>query len=153
MLCPRRIEAGPYAHQPSQVEDLRDDDHCAYCGSLNPETFMARLEAGTIELGPTDKNYKVYVRSLNDDKFVQSYRNCPQHPCPDVTDANGKVDVYKCRHWTKRQRNETKFYFRHLSEAQMRRFVVLLNLRQIKFGYPGGFYVAPYFISFGPTPA
>lgn len=41
----------------------RSDNTCSYCGSLHPDTFMERLEAGTATLEPTDKSYKVYVRS------------------------------------------------------------------------------------------
>lgn len=39
-----------------------------------------------------------------------------------------------------------KFYFQHLSEEQMREFIDLLNARRLNIGYPGHFYVLPYFI-------
>lgn len=35
---------------------------CSYCGSMSGDEFMAGLEAGTLQVGPTDKSYKVYVR-------------------------------------------------------------------------------------------
>lgn len=49
----------------------REDNCCSYCGSLNPEEFMRRLEAGDVSLVPTDKSYKVYVDGpgLNHQKF------------------------------------------------------------------------------------
>lgn len=39
-----------------------------------------------------------------------------------------------------------KFYFHHLSEEQMDAFVVGLNGKQFKFGYPGYFYTLPFFL-------
>lgn len=63
MLCPRRDELGG-----ASVFKLPDEDTygekgvCSYCGSMNPDEFMARVEAGTLTLGPTDKDYKVYVK-------------------------------------------------------------------------------------------
>lgn len=52
--CPRRAMSG---------DDLwrTQDNTCSYCGSFNPTALMARLEAEDVELGPTDKNYKVYL--------------------------------------------------------------------------------------------
>lgn len=43
-----------------------------------------------------------------------------------------------------------KFYFQHLSEAGRQRFVHLLNNGTMKLGFPGHFYVAPFFVKFGP---
>ncbi len=56
--CPRRNETGFGA----SVEDCwRDDDTCSYCGSYSPSKLMEHLEAGTVELEGTDKNYKAYL--------------------------------------------------------------------------------------------
>lgn len=33
---------------------------CSYCGSMHPDDLFTEIENGH-ELGPTDKNYKVYV--------------------------------------------------------------------------------------------
>lgn len=101
---------------------------------------MARLEAGDVELGPTDKSYKVYVRNKGGANFKQTSRNCPK----DAT-CTGPAD---CTHWTTREMDQTKFYFQHLSSDQCRRFVELLNVLKLKFGYPGHFYVTPFFISY-----
>jgi hypothetical protein len=38
-----------------------------------------------------------------------------------------------------------KFYFQHLSAAQRTRFIELLNQRTVKIGFPGHFYVLPFF--------
>ena len=59
--CPRMHEDGADASVfkiPAPKWDK--DGTCSYCGSMNPEEFFAQIEAGA-ELGPTDKNYKVYV--------------------------------------------------------------------------------------------
>jgi hypothetical protein len=41
----------------------RDYNTCSYCGSFNPDEFMRGLELGELRLGPTDKNYKVYIHT------------------------------------------------------------------------------------------
>jgi len=41
-----------------------------------------------------------------------------------------------------------KFYFQHLSAAGKVRFVEYLNNRRFTMGYPGHFYVTPYFVVF-----
>lgn len=103
MKCPRRFEIG----QSGDGEDTwRADNTCSYCGSMNPDVFMQKAEAG-VELGPTDKDYKVYVDGMNG-----------------------------------------KFYFQHLSEEQMKKFVELLNAKTLKIGYPGHFYTTPFFIHY-----
>ncbi|CAG2144476.1 hypothetical protein LMG31506_03014 [Cupriavidus yeoncheonensis] len=38
-----------------------------------------------------------------------------------------------------------KFYFQHLDEAGMRKFIELVNAKRMRIGYPGHFYVRPYF--------
>lgn len=43
-----------------------------------------------------------------------------------------------------------KGYFQHLSEAQMKRFIELLNEKKIKLAHPGYFYVLPFFIARKP---
>lgn len=60
MQCPRKVL---FAYRNHKEDDWRDDDTCSYCGSLNPETLMARLEKGDIEMGPTDKSYKAYIHN------------------------------------------------------------------------------------------
>lgn len=106
MKCPRRAETfGPF--KLPEFDTWGSDKTCSYCGSLSPVEFMRMVESG-IEVGPTDKNYKVYVGS------------------------------------------HQKFYFQHLDEVQQNQFIALLNAKAVKIGYPGHFYVAPFFIHFGP---
>lgn len=38
-----------------------------------------------------------------------------------------------------------KFYFPHLSKEEQDRFIDLYNARKIRLGYPGHFYVLPFF--------
>lgn len=115
--CPRREETPAHFNHASDPDDFRDDDTCSYCGSLNPDTLMARLEAGDVTVVPTDKSYKAYVRNAGGADFKAS---------------------------------EQKFYFQHLSEAQKKRFVDLLNERKIALAYPHRFYVLPFFIERQP---
>ena len=53
MKCPRRL-GGP------EEDEIRDNGTCSFCGSLSQEEFFKAVEEGKV-LGPTDKNYKVYV--------------------------------------------------------------------------------------------
>lgn len=109
MRCPRRNES---VFGMKEGEDLFRGESCSYCGSLEPDTLMARLELGDIELGPTDKDYKVYV-----------------------TNKGGAPLV----------RDHSKFYFQHLSDAQMKRYIELHNEKKIHYGYPGYLYTKPFF--------
>lgn len=40
-----------------------------------------------------------------------------------------------------------KFYFQHFSEDQQMTFISLLNDKKINIGYPGHFYVLPFFVT------
>jgi hypothetical protein len=150
--CPRRSES--YFGTSSAFARDNDydpsDDSCHYCGSLNPDTFMARLEAGTIKLGSTDKNYKVYVENDGGEPFKRTYRDCPQDQ-EMIGAAGNKYMVNSCKgpdtctHWVTRERPETKFYFQHLSAEQQTRFVALLNEGRMKFQGGFRFYVLPFF--------
>lgn len=143
MKCPRRVES-PSFKVPDE-DHYRDDDTCSYCGSLNPDTFMDRLEAGDIEVGPTDKNYKVYVENRGGACFRMRFRKDCDMGRPG-SKCTGPDD---CTHWHTDERNHSKFYFQHLSELQMRLFVELHNDHKIKIGYPRHFYVLPFFMRRG----
>lgn len=41
--------------------------------------------------------------------------------------------------------NGAKFYFQHLTQLQRGEFIQLLNDKKLNIGYPGRFYVLPYF--------
>ena len=89
---------------------------------------MQRLEAGTVEILPTDKDYKVYVQNTTGENFTQHFVN------------NGA--------WTSSTTSQVPFKFQHLTYEQMVRFVELFNDRKLRIGFPGHFYVAPYFLRF-----
>lgn len=150
-----------------------DDGHCLHCGSLDADTFMARLEAETVRLDPTDKNYKVYVHNDGGAKFGRSHRIDKMEDRIKAAAANARMlreatdshdtlsegdhadavkyeageplDPMKNWIWTTEERNETKFYFQHLNEDQKKRFIELLNEKKIKLNEPGYFYRLPFF--------
>lgn len=72
-VCPLSHEVGRYPSLPEEDyyrERPGNGLCCSFCGSLNPTEFMELIKDGA-EVGPTDKNYKVYVRhpSLSFGKF------------------------------------------------------------------------------------
>lgn len=138
--CPRRGE-NPMGEM--LAEEFRGPDHwhldnsCTYCGSLNPDEFMQRLEAGDIELDPTSKTYKVYVRNRGGQELQQYYRDCPA--------GSGCTGPSDCTHWATRPIGQVKFYFQHLSRDQRRRFVEMLNANMLHISEPGYFQPVPFF--------
>lgn len=137
MICPRSYEVG----RQDVPAEWRSDDTCSFCGSLNPDVLMARLEAGNVALGPTDKSYKVYVHNVGGEPFRRSHRDCPKG-----STCTGPND---CAHWVTEEVTQAKFYFQHFSPEQGARFVELLNTKKLKLGYPGHFYALPFFIQKG----
>jgi len=132
--CPRRLnEFGPWEHVEG-LDGYGQDDACTFCGSLNPETLMKRIEAGDVELGPTDKNYKLYVINSGGAAFAQSYR----------TDDDRTGDRSKWI-WATREMSQVKFYFQHFDEDQKKRFVDLLSEKKLRIQHPGHFYRLPFF--------
>jgi hypothetical protein len=135
MQCPQRTPDYPYAAGLDGPDHYRADDHtCSYCGSLNPDVFMARLEAGDIALGATTKNYKVYVHNAGGAPLLQTYRDCPRDEPKHMPD--------ECAHWVTRETSQQKFYFDHLSNEQRQRFVEMYNERRIRM--KGGFAFSPF---------
>jgi hypothetical protein len=67
MLCPRRIENPSIFNYPDS-DEWRSDGTCSYCGSISPEKFFEAI-ADSVEIGPTDKSYKVYVKLPGFAKF------------------------------------------------------------------------------------
>ena len=157
--CPRRAESSWNIH-PRDNDYDPSDDSCRYCGSLNPDTLMERLEAGTVALGSTDKSYKVYVENDGGALFKQTYRECPRDK--EMTGAAGNKYMASscndgpdaCTHWVTREVSSTKFYFQHFSAEQQKRFIELYNEHRIKFQGGYGFYVRPFFCARkDPAPA
>jgi hypothetical protein len=131
-LCPRRGGFPTHLFKLPETDHLHDDGTCSYCGSLDGDTLMQHLEAGTIRLAGSDKNYKVYLEQVEGGpSLLQSTRV--------DDDKTGDMSKWK---WETREVNHGKFYFMHLSEAQMRRFIELWNERRIKHSL----YVMPYFM-------
>ena len=63
MQCPRRAENhGPWLYDTEDQWEKRNGvNHCSYCGSMDPVEVLRLMHQGCA-LGPTDKNYKVYVQ-------------------------------------------------------------------------------------------
>lgn len=81
MKCERRRENGVYEDNgplnlPTE-DHWRADGTCSYCGSLNPDDFM-KMAIDGVELGPTDKNYKVYVGGSGRGKFYFQHLSIEQ---------------------------------------------------------------------------
>ena len=145
MRCPRRNEDARSDLMFPHEDGYRDDDTCSFCGSLNPDTFMTRLEAGELTLGTTDKNYKVYVTVASGPMLKQTYRDCP-------SDGPRCAGPNECTHWITRESNHGKFYFQHLSVEQRQRFVELYNDQRLVFEGGYSFYVLPFFFRIAPKP-
>lgn len=134
--CPQRLlneGAHVKAHTPS--DQFGSDDTCSYCGSLNPETFIARIKAGDVEAVPTDKDYKAYLTNKGGAPFSLRHRTCSPRECNEAP----------CTHWTVSSREETKFYFVHLSIPQQEEFIALHNDSKINYAFPGHLYTTPFF--------
>ncbi|MBI4900916.1 MAG: hypothetical protein HY829_10615 [Actinobacteria bacterium] len=142
-LCPRRDEVlnpdGPFKvpnHDEWHGKDPRRT--CSWCGSMHPDDFLAAIRAG-VTVGPTDKSYKAYVEeTLNDPDRV-------------ALGERYKAQGFTREHATDLAKHASgahigKFYYRHLSEEQQGEFIGLLNAKAVHVGYPGHFYVLPFFV-------
>ena len=64
--CPRRDDRISFAGYSPIFDSAREgtdkyvNGGCSYCGSMPPSEFFDRIDQG-VEIGPTDKGYKVYV--------------------------------------------------------------------------------------------
>ena len=59
MKCPRRDES--HFGETNRLTPDAFCPTCSYCNSVSPKRLFEIIEAGG-EIGPTDKNYKAYVR-------------------------------------------------------------------------------------------
>ncbi len=61
--CPRAVEDGAVSpvFRFGTDHEWRQDGTCSYCGSISEERFFECVEQG-LEVTPTDKSYKAYVR-------------------------------------------------------------------------------------------
>lgn len=60
ITCKRRYQ-NPPDDRWRDSDSIRVDGTCSYCGSLDPDVLMERLERGDVELGTIDSAEKVYV--------------------------------------------------------------------------------------------
>jgi len=172
MICGRRGEGGGgIAERLAGPEDKWDDaGTCSFCGSISPDELFRAIDAGG-ELGPTDKNYKVYVEDENvsagqpccdgsiyigddDPRAEESRRGYTQVTSENIgtlpPSPDGRPHGHKVGDWVHigkmPARRTRKFYFQHFDAAEKGRFVDLLNAKKIKIGYPGQFYRLPFFV-------
>lgn len=84
-----------------------------------------------------------YCGSYSPDMFFKAI----EHGCEVVpTDKNYKAYVRGEK--APKVHGAGKFYFYHLSDGDKGRFVKLLNEKKINIGYPGHFYVTPFFMTY-----
>jgi hypothetical protein len=67
MRCPRRSISSDVYGYPAE-DHWRDNGTCSYCGSITPKAFFEAIQEGK-EIEPTDKSYKVYVKTTQFAKF------------------------------------------------------------------------------------
>lgn len=136
---------------------------CSYCGSLQPARFMELVAEGW-PVTPTDKGYKAYIgrpltEAEKDDRRRQwrrDWRSAAFTACredPEYKPTPAEVEAMLDKLWEHHGKlqilsptaTDYKFYFPHLSNDQRHEFVERYNSGEMAVGYPGFFYVAPYF--------
>ena len=141
----RDHEGSPFKDDGPNIDTFREDDTCSYCGGVNPDTILELIRTGKVEIGPTDKDYKIYLRSIDDSNIFKIRHR---------TDSDSTGD--KSKHvWVTEERNHAKAYFYDFSKDQKIEFLRLYNLKvtdpanisAMKIGAPGHFYVKPYFFA------
>lgn len=171
--CPRRVaDWGPWPK--TEGIDSWEPGHgvigqdkvglsCSFCGSLHPVRFMELVRAGWV-VGPTDKNYKAYLgQPLTDaviaerkaawlaktDGLAEAIRQLAREDGQSEEQVESSLNLK----WNERELpllqgscgQEAKFYYQHLTPEEMTEFVQLYNERKMHVGYPGHFYVLPFF--------
>jgi len=161
--CPRRFDLGAYNAGITGHDALRGDGTCSYCGSISEEAFLVACDRGD-QLGPTDKNYKVYVdlpegepdrlRVVSHASFKPSTGGDLYARGADLSEEKRTIlqregiafredDYYQFS--PRGSIKHAKFYFQHLTQAGCEKFIELLNTKRLNIGYPGRFYVLPFF--------
>lgn len=133
--CPRRLESALHRQCPGADHYLADGT-CSYCGSISEDAFMERLRAGDIEVTPTDKNYKVYVKNKGGAPFLREVGERREHP------TSGEVTTVP----TLKETETATFYLQHLTVEQRHEFIAKHNDNSMHIGFPGRFYVWPFFM-------
>lgn len=166
--CPRRMhEVGPWPHEehldtwtagPGLIGQDTVGLSCSFCGSLNPDQFIDLVRGGW-EVGPTDKNYKAYLRqALTTEEESRQKADWIEHNAVakavrELGERDGKTSEQIAsdldEQWARMPHSsrgpEAKFYFQHLSVEQQDEFISLHNARHMSIGYPGYLYVMPFF--------
>ncbi|EPR09880.1 hypothetical protein M527_07070 [Sphingobium indicum IP26] len=86
-----------------------------------------------------------YCGSLHPDVLFEQIEKGAQFG---PTDKSHKVYVHLIDHVV---RGAGKFYFQHLDQSQRGKFIELLNAGAVNIGYPGHFYVLPFFAMRAPS--
>ena len=162
--CPRRGE-NPASDSIFPGDDTwrtRDGyQSCSYCGSMHQDDMMEMALAGA-EIGPTDKNYKMYIK-VPDPKAGQRVK-IGRTSGPVRRNSNGEWSIEKPTiierirgrysrpvYGVAGEQKTAKFYFQHLTEEQKEIFVGLINDKKLNLGYPGRFYRLPFFVKIVDT--
>lgn len=163
-VCP--VHGGQWRHG-RNMANAPIGRYCGWDGSIHPDEFMAYLEKPGTVLGPTDKNYKVYITLTADacgedpaELRTVGSSDSEEPPYPDwvrlegdalaLWQAEGNHGDHRPKWVSISKRGpirESKFYFEHLSVEQRKRFVEMLNDGRLTLSMPGRFYVLPFFIS------
>ena len=73
--CPRMAEVGHGPGSPFKLpteSEWRKDNTCSWCGGLNPDEALSRIEDGE-RISVTDKNYKIYMSENHQKVYFQHF--------------------------------------------------------------------------------
>lgn len=124
--CPRRAETGSTRGLPDRWQKRGGHLACSYCGSSHPDEVMRAIAAGEVVLGPTDKNYKVYLEHSGLKLGMKFYL---QHLSEEQ--RSEFIRLYN-------EDRETREYHEDLS-------FTVTRPGAMKLGYPGRFYAGIFF--------
>lgn len=131
--CPRRIEDGrAFADSPMRGS------------GPNLDTWDVREYPEHPGILNNRRRSCSYCGSLHPDDFMQAI--------DDGAEIGPTDKTYKAYiEWDGVDNRHGKFYFQHLTAEQRSAFVAALNTGTIRIGFPGHFYVTPFFISYAPA--
>ncbi|ACU71938.1 hypothetical protein Caci_3029 [Catenulispora acidiphila DSM 44928] len=161
LWCPRRAEsvhqsAGPdtWTDYPSITNGI--GPCCSYCGSLDPDVFLAKVREGWI-VEPTDKPTKAYLDALYTPEEIERIKagsitwQAVRQLKLDEGGSEDEATAAANAHWGQYEapimtgRTVAKLYYQHLTPAQRDEFLKLHNGGAMRISWPGRFYVRPYF--------
>lgn len=115
---------------------------------MHPDDFMAAIKAGC-EVGPTDKSYKAYLHKTLSPAEIEASREAAIARYARAMSHAAAAEIVDAQ-WAQMPHSGAmigKFYYQHLSEAQRDEFLELLRSGEMHVGYPGHFYVLPFFLT------